>query len=97
VKILWSPEARDDLIGVFERILSDDPGAAVVVLKRIETLVERLRDHPALGRPGTVSGTRELVITGTPYIVAYRTDEPGRAIHVLAARHGARLWPEAFE
>jgi toxin ParE1/3/4 len=97
VNILWSPEARDDLIGIFEHILSDDPGTAMVVLERIESLVEHLRDHPALGRPGTVSGTRELVITGTPYIVAYRTDDPGRAIHVLAVRHGARFWPEAFE
>jgi toxin ParE1/3/4 len=35
---------------------------------------------------------RELVISGTPYIVAYRLK--GREIQVLRVLHGARQWPE---
>lgn len=97
MKILWSPEARDDLSGIFEHILADDPGAAAALIDRIETLVDRLREHPALGRPGAVDGTRELAVTGSSYIVAYRADDRRRAVHILAVRHGARLWPEAFE
>jgi len=31
-----------------------------------------LADHPAMGRPGRIAGTRELVIVRYPYIVAYR-------------------------
>ena len=32
----------------------------------------KLPAHPAIGRPGRVLGTRELVIGGLPYVVPYR-------------------------
>ncbi len=41
-----------------------------------------------------MSGTRELVITGTPYIAAYRV-RPQR-IEVLRIIHGAQRWPKRF-
>jgi plasmid stabilization system protein ParE len=34
--------------------------------------VERLSRFPALGRPGRIAGTRELVVPGTRYLVPYR-------------------------
>ena len=30
-----------------------------------------LKTQPGLGKPGRVAGTRELVISGLPYIVPY--------------------------
>ena len=53
--------------------------------------VELLATHPASGRIGRVPGTRELVITGTPYIVPYRVR--GDAVEILRVFHGARKWP----
>lgn len=50
--------------------------------------------NPALGRPGRVAGTRELVLPKTPYVVAYRIME---AVEILAVMHGAREWPEGFD
>jgi toxin ParE1/3/4 len=47
-----------------------------------------------MGRPGRVKGTRELVIVGTPYIVAYRIK--GDAVQVLRVLHGAQKWPQGF-
>ena len=41
--------------------------------------------------PGSIEGTRELVISGTPYIVAYRVTDA--QIEVLFVQHGAREWP----
>ncbi|WP_375338337.1 type II toxin-antitoxin system RelE/ParE family toxin [Chelatococcus sambhunathii] len=44
-----------------------------------------------LGRRGDIEGTRELVVTGTPYIVAYRVTET--RVELLFVQHGARDWP----
>ena len=39
-----------------------------------------------MGRPGRVSGTRELVIPGTPYIIPYRIR--GERLKLVAVFHG---------
>jgi plasmid stabilization system protein ParE len=44
--------------------------------------------HPASGRPGRLRGTRELVVTGTPYIAAYRVVDD--MVTILRVLHGAR-------
>lgn len=49
---------------------------------------------PNMGRAGTVSGTRELVIKKTPYIAVYRVDE--NEIHILRVLHGSQQWPTVF-
>ena len=54
----------------------------------------QLADFPLSGRDGRVDGTRELVIPGTQYIVAYRVVDSG--VEILAIMHGARQWPEKF-
>lgn len=51
-------------------------------------------ENPEIGRTGRVSGTRELVIRGTPFIVPYRA--VGGDIHILRVYHGARKWPDRF-
>ena len=57
----------------------------------IEEAVRRLADHPRMGRPGRVKGTRELVISGTPYVIAYRVKRD--AVVILRLLHGAQRWP----
>lgn len=76
-------------------IAEDRPRAALSMVERIQEAVSKLADQPALGRPGRVTGTRELVIAGTPYIIPYRVRED--AIEILRVFHGARRWPENFE
>ncbi|MBI3515214.1 MAG: type II toxin-antitoxin system RelE/ParE family toxin [Proteobacteria bacterium] len=92
---IWSPEAIDDLSELRAYIAEDDPAAAQKVARHILHSVETLLTvNPAMGRPGRVPGTRELVIPGTPFIVPYR--ERGGAIQVLRVFHGARKWPDRF-
>lgn len=50
-------------------------------LDEIERQVDLLVAHPKLGRIGRVKGTRELVISRTPFIVLYRVI--GNKIQVL--------------
>ena len=79
---------------VRERIARDNPSAATRMVDRIRAAVERLREFPALGRPGRVAGTRELIISGTPYIVPYRVTED--QIQILGLMHSAQRWPDRF-
>ena len=96
MKIKWAPEALRDLAELHAYIAREDPGAADAVVRRILSLVEsQLPAMPHLGRPGRVAGTRELVASGTPFIVPYRI----RAGQIEIARvyHAARRWPSAFQ
>ena len=88
MRVVLLPRALQDLVALRAYIARNNPAAADQVADRIERAVRRLADAPRLGRPGRVRGTRELVITGTPYIAAYR-GKPQR-IEVLRIVHGAR-------
>jgi toxin ParE1/3/4 len=48
-----------------------------------------------MSRPGRVAGTRELIVAGTPHIVAYRV--AASRIEILAMIHAARRWPSTFD
>lgn len=68
MKVVWSRRAVEHLGKIREYIEEDDPAAAERVAQRIVYCVRTLTNHPLMGRPGRLRGTRELVITGTPYI-----------------------------
>jgi len=86
------PLAIGDLEAVRAHIRKDNPHAAQDVSRRIRQGVEALKDQPGLGRPGRITGTRELMISGTPYIIPYRVR--GEVIELLRVYHGARRWPD---
>lgn len=93
--VLWSPQAVADLASLRAYIAEDNKAAAPRVVLHIIRNIERLlSEHPDMGRPGRVPGTRELVIPQTPYIVPYRVRD--NRIQVLRVYHGARKWPERF-
>ena len=91
MELRWTPDALDDLDEAEEYVAKDDPPAARAVAERILEAVEGLVAYPNLGRAGRVRETRELVISGTPFLVVYRVrlDE----IQVLRLLHHARRWP----
>jgi plasmid stabilization system protein ParE len=92
--VVWSSAARRDLLDVLEYIAADDPDAALAVVARIEDAITLLDVHPNMGRPGRRAGTRELIVTDTPYIVPYTI--AGGRIRILRIWHGARRWPGQF-
>jgi toxin ParE1/3/4 len=91
VEILWRRRALDGLEHAREYIAEHNPAAAGRVFTAILSAVGRLAHHPSLGRPGRVVDTRELVVTGTPYVVVYTVIYD--RVHVLAVQHGAQKWP----
>jgi len=84
-----------DLAALRRYIAADDPVAAATVASHIRAAVENLIAMPQLGRRGRAKATRELVIAGTPFIVAY-TVLRGQVVEILAVIHGAQEWPEDF-
>jgi toxin ParE1/3/4 len=92
VRLEWSAFAIEDRDAIFDYIEEDSPHAAVVVDERIRVQVRQLLQFPETGRPGRVEGTRELVISRTPYIAAYRI--AGDTVRILRVLHGAQLWPD---
>ena len=97
MKIAWTRRSRSNLDGIFNYIFVCNPMAAFRVLDVVKARVELLADQPARGRPDKIVGTRELVITGTPYFVAYRIEKATDRIIILAVRHGARLWRKSLD
>ena len=86
MKIVWRKAAQDDLNHAFDYLLQIDPQAAVRLFETIRGSVGRLAAYPSLGRPGRVGDTRELGITGTPYLIAYTVDQRISAIIILRVR-----------
>lgn len=94
MNIAWTAPAIEDLERIQDYVATQRPLSAHRLVNRIYSqTVERLSDNPRIGRAGRVSGTRELVISGTAYLVVYRITQ---RIEVLSVIHGARQWPDAF-
>ena len=91
--IIWLDRARREVIHIREYIAMDNPRVAQQVARRILEIAEKLRATPNIGRPGRLYGTRELVITRTPFIILYRVRDG--VIEILRIVHGARRWPDS--
>jgi len=94
VRVEWLRAALNNLDALAEYIARDNPAAAEKTVAAIRLAVENLDRFPALGRPGRISGTRELVVPGTPYIVPYRVR--GDVVQLIRVFHAARKWPGKF-
>jgi toxin ParE1/3/4 len=91
VKVVWLKRAVADLARARGHIARDNPAAAQRVAERVKEAVARLEAFPGIGRQGRVPGTRELVVSGTPFVIPYRVRE--NTVEILRVLHGARLYP----
>ena len=92
--LIWLRRAERSLEAIADYIARENRQAAYTTILTLRAAAARLTDNPALGRPGRVPGTRELVVADTPYILPYRVQ--GDIIQILHVLHGARQWPEQF-
>jgi len=94
MQIKWLNKALKNLDDEAEYIAKDDPAAARRVVQRIVDAVLQLPDNPALGHPGRIHGTRELVVPDTRYIVPYRVRLRLGRIEILRVFHTSRRLPQ---
>ena len=93
MRLHWTRLAERDLEEIAAYIGQDNPAAAArVILELIDQVEKLLPAHPAIGRPGRVVGTRELVIGELPYVIPYRVRE--QDLEILRVLHTSRRWPK---
>ncbi len=73
-KLIWSNQARDDLLEIYVMIGLEQPAAAERYFDRIEEKGRLLQSQPRMGvrRPDIRPTLRMLV--EAPYLLLYRTD-----------------------
>ena len=88
--IKWLPKALDDLEILREYIENDNPAASEKVIQHIIKSLGYLIDNPELGRTGRIINTRELLLSGLPYVIVYKIKN--NCIEILRVFHGAMKW-----
>lgn len=91
--VRWSDDALDDIDAIITYVAADDPGAADLVIDRIERTGEKLGEA-ATGHPGRVTGVYEKLVARTRYILAYSIERQARreTIMILRIIHASRDW-----
>ena len=88
----WGTVALNERYDQLDYIALDDPLAATSQDQEIEQQTNLLTTQPEMGRIGRAKGTREHVISRTPFIAVYRIK--GERIELLRFLHGAQKWPK---
>lgn len=91
MKIQISEPATIDLEEIDRFISQDNQNAAKRIVLRVLEAIEYLNDYPNMGRNGRVTNTKELVISGTHFVVIYQIKH--QTIFILRVLHSARKWP----
>lgn len=88
----WLPRAIANRDSQIDYVAEDNPLAAISLGNEIEHQVQALVGNPPIsGRPGRKSGTRELVISKTPFVAVFRAK--GQTIQILRLLHSSQQWP----
>lgn len=90
MRIVWTPEAEQDRVDVWDYIALDNPHAASLMDQLFSDAAARLAEHPELGKPGKIPGTREL-IAHVSYRLVYEIEQ--ETLWILALVHAAMQWP----
>ncbi|MDF0607047.1 type II toxin-antitoxin system RelE/ParE family toxin [Neisseriaceae bacterium TC5R-5] len=92
MQIKWLKKALHNLDSEASYIATENPAAARDFVAQLKKQISALSQQPSLGRPGRVSGTRELVINGYPYLVPYRVKN--EVVEILRVFHTRRRLPQ---
>lgn len=85
--IVFTELALSDLKNIRDHIGSKNPDAASRVSIQIVAACDRLEYLPERGRPGLISGTRE-VVSCWPYMIVYRTVK--QRVEILRIWHSSQ-------
>ena len=90
--VRWTQPAADDLTHICDYTLDQfGPTQARSTALTIYESAESLCALPNRGRPGRIRNTRELIVSGLPFLIIYRIREG--SIEINRVLHGAQKWP----
>lgn len=92
MRVKWLRGALRNLHQAVDYIAQDNLVAASAVAEGIGECATRLEQHPHMGRPGRLKGTRELIVPRLPYVIRYRIK--AETVEILRIHHMAQRWPE---
>ncbi|MDN2479934.1 type II toxin-antitoxin system RelE/ParE family toxin [Vibrio agarivorans] len=72
MKIKWLETALSNFEQAAEYLHEQNPQSARAFAKEVHESISLLKSNPAMGRPGRVMGTKELVLKKYPYLIPYR-------------------------
>lgn len=70
--IIWSAQARRQLLATLSHIADEDPLTAELVFKRVEKSLRTLGEFPETGSPAPVLGVRTYPVPKTGHSFDYR-------------------------
>jgi toxin ParE1/3/4 len=91
MEVIWTRSALRALESIADYIARDNPVAAYEVTEAIRRSALLLADFPHIGRVGRITGTRELIVSGLPYILPYRIVR--NTVQILDVFHTSRRFP----
>lgn len=94
MQVKWLRHALANLEQEADYLAQDNPQAAAALVVEADASTRCLAQHPDIGRPGRVPGTRELVLPHFPYIIPYRVT--AQRVEILRVFHTSRKWPAGF-
>ena len=87
---VWLPKAIKNRHNLIDHVAEENLRAAIEHDERIDKQIEQLLANPEIGRTGRRKGTRELVISRTPFVVVYRIK--AKRIMIVRVLHTSQAW-----
>lgn len=91
MQVLYTADADEDMRNIVRFGIENDLPDPVTYVRGLRDRTRHMATIKHPGRKGRSEGTREWVLTGTPYIVVYV--ERANGIEVWRVLHGAQQWP----
>lgn len=94
MKLRWTPRAVADLEQIADYLLAVNPKSWKRLLSRLQIAIDYLLQFPHMGKAGLVEGTREFVLSGTPYILVFRLKHD--VVQIVSVRDGRMQLPPGY-
>jgi plasmid stabilization system protein ParE len=93
--IRWLVGATLSLRLVHSHIAVENRLAARRVVQAVRAATTKLGEFPESGRPGTVAGTREIIVPNLPYVIVYRVVKGG--VEIIRIFHTSTDWQAGMQ